>query len=158
MADVDVIGFDYDYTLANYTKRLPRLVYEMALEYLVKKLRYPSILMNKYALEYDDTFACRGGHHMAMNPPVLLGGSTGTVLAPPPSHPSLPCHAPGISFDRRTGLLLKLDSFSSIMPTSVHRGRTRLTAEEVAEVYGRTRCVALRWPGLARLLRCSRHA
>ena len=83
MADVDVIGFDYDYTLANYTKRLPRLVYEMALEYLVQKLRYPPILVSKYSLEYDDTFACRGEPKAAHNPPAVQSQCRQSCLSNP---------------------------------------------------------------------------
>lgn len=30
MADINVVGFDYDYTLANYTGRLPKLIYQLA--------------------------------------------------------------------------------------------------------------------------------
>jgi len=60
MGEVDVIGFDYDYTLANYTERLPNLVYDLAMSYLVTERRYPGELIASGCPKYDPDFACRG--------------------------------------------------------------------------------------------------
>lgn len=46
---------------------------------------------------------------------------------------------PGLTYDRRTGLLMKLNSFHAISLKSVHRGKTRLSSREVFEIYGRAR-------------------
>lgn len=35
---IDVYGFDFDYTLAHYTKQLDRFIYEEARDTLIKKL------------------------------------------------------------------------------------------------------------------------
>ncbi|RQM27020.1 hypothetical protein B5M09_006623 [Aphanomyces astaci] len=73
LGQVEVIGFDYDYTLCHYTEELQRLIYNMARDamvhdvhiclfvhaaYSVHKLRYPHALLG--ALEYDPSFAIRG--------------------------------------------------------------------------------------------------
>jgi len=34
--ELDVLGFDYDYTLASYTDKVPHFIYERALEHLIK--------------------------------------------------------------------------------------------------------------------------
>ncbi|ETV66333.1 hypothetical protein H257_17134 [Aphanomyces astaci] len=58
LGQVEVIGFDYDYTLCHYTEELQRLIYNMARDAMVHKLRYPHALLG--ALEYDPSFAIRG--------------------------------------------------------------------------------------------------
>ncbi|KAH9193568.1 hypothetical protein AeNC1_004467 [Aphanomyces euteiches] len=57
LGQIEVIGFDYDYTLCHYTEELQRLIYNMAKDALVHKLRYPQGLLQ---LEYDPSFAIRG--------------------------------------------------------------------------------------------------
>ncbi|KAJ0402996.1 hypothetical protein ATCC90586_000524 [Pythium insidiosum] len=57
LANIDVVGFDYDYTLCHYTEELQRLIYGMARDYLIKKYRYPSGIE---ALTFDPSFAIRG--------------------------------------------------------------------------------------------------
>ena len=52
-------GFDYDYTLAQYSPELLHLIYKMALEELVLKKNYPLELR---ANAYDPHFAIRGLH------------------------------------------------------------------------------------------------
>ncbi|KAF0701400.1 Aste57867_8102 [Aphanomyces stellatus] len=55
--NVEVIGFDYDYTLCHYSEELQRLIYNMARDSMVRKLRYPQGVSE---LRYDPTFAIRG--------------------------------------------------------------------------------------------------
>ncbi|KAJ2537428.1 5'-nucleotidase domain-containing protein 3, partial [Coemansia sp. RSA 1933] len=50
-------GFDYDYTLARYTDKLPETIYTMIRDVLVKHLLYPPPLSE---LKYDKSFAIRG--------------------------------------------------------------------------------------------------
>ena len=54
---VDVIGFDYDYTLASYTTALQEFIYEKARDYLLERLRYPPELSSR---RYDPEFPIRG--------------------------------------------------------------------------------------------------
>ena len=57
MDRVKVIGFDYDYTLASYKSTLQKLVYQLAQEYMIKRLRFPATLAER---QYDPAFAIRG--------------------------------------------------------------------------------------------------
>ncbi|TMW65622.1 hypothetical protein Poli38472_008264 [Pythium oligandrum] len=57
LSNIDVVGFDYDYTLCHYTEELQHLIYDMARDYLIHKFRYPSGIEQ---LRYDPTFAIRG--------------------------------------------------------------------------------------------------
>ncbi|KAJ7515776.1 hypothetical protein O6H91_22G027400 [Diphasiastrum complanatum] len=54
---IHVYGFDYDYTLAHYTKNLQFLIYDLARDHLVKEHRYPESCLN---FEYDASFPIRG--------------------------------------------------------------------------------------------------
>lgn len=54
---VNVIGFDYDYTLASYRLELQDLIYEQAKRFLLERLRYPAQLENR---RYDRGFPIRG--------------------------------------------------------------------------------------------------
>ncbi|CAH1245363.1 NT5DC3 [Branchiostoma lanceolatum] len=60
MGDVEVYGFDYDYTLAHYTEELYPLIYNLAKERLLMRNKYPDSIM---ALEYIPGFAVRGLHY-----------------------------------------------------------------------------------------------
>ncbi|KAF4370372.1 hypothetical protein F8388_016109 [Cannabis sativa] len=55
--NIQVYGFDYDYTLAHYSKNLQSLIYDLAKEHMVNELRYPDICME---FKYDPTFPIRG--------------------------------------------------------------------------------------------------
>ncbi|PIA16702.1 HAD-superfamily hydrolase [Coemansia reversa NRRL 1564] len=57
LSKVRTYGFDYDYTLARYTDKLPETIYTMIRDVLVKKMLYPPALLE---LKYDSTFAIRG--------------------------------------------------------------------------------------------------
>ncbi|KAG2223129.1 hypothetical protein INT45_005685 [Circinella minor] len=57
---IDVYGFDYDYTLANYTDNLSKTIYSILRDLLVELLRYPKQIKD---LEFDPSFAIRGLHY-----------------------------------------------------------------------------------------------
>ncbi|KAL6739055.1 hypothetical protein Aduo_012544 [Ancylostoma duodenale] len=59
LGSVGVYGFDYDYTLAVYTRELNELIYNLALRRLISQFKYPAGLLD---LPYDLTFAIRGLH------------------------------------------------------------------------------------------------
>ena len=60
LRNVDVYGFDYDYTLAVYTKNLNTLVYNCTMKRLVNDLKYPKALLE---ITPDLAFAIRGLHY-----------------------------------------------------------------------------------------------
>ncbi|KAJ2160468.1 hypothetical protein GGF46_002230 [Coemansia sp. RSA 552] len=95
LSKVRTYGFDYDYTLARYTDKLPETIYNMIRDVLVSKMLYPPALGG---LRYDKTFAIRG-----------------------------------ISYDKETGWLFKLDSNYNIAMDTVHYGREPL--RDLEEVY-----------------------
>ncbi|PIA37021.1 hypothetical protein AQUCO_03100046v1 [Aquilegia coerulea] len=55
--NIQVYGFDYDYTLAHYSANLQSLIYDLAKEHIVNELRYPESCMS---FKYDPTFPIRG--------------------------------------------------------------------------------------------------
>ncbi|XP_053968183.1 5'-nucleotidase domain-containing protein 3 isoform X2 [Anastrepha ludens] len=60
LEEVDVYGFDYDYTLACYKPCLHDLLYNLGRDRLVKKFKYPEDISK---LEYIPGFAVRGLHY-----------------------------------------------------------------------------------------------
>ncbi|GMS96345.1 hypothetical protein PENTCL1PPCAC_18520 [Pristionchus entomophagus] len=98
LSRIQIYGFDYDYTLAVYTRELNPLIYRLALKRLVEHFNYPRELED---IPYDDSFAIRGLH-----------------------------------FDVAKCCLLKVDAFSQIQRGTVHRGRRKLSDEEVRSLYG----------------------
>ncbi|XP_039967625.1 5'-nucleotidase domain-containing protein 3 isoform X1 [Bactrocera tryoni] len=60
LEEVDVYGFDYDYTLACYKPCLHDLLYNLGRDRLIKKFKYPENISN---LEYIPRFAVRGLHY-----------------------------------------------------------------------------------------------
>ncbi|XP_020705577.1 5'-nucleotidase domain-containing protein DDB_G0275467-like, partial [Dendrobium catenatum] len=54
---IQVYGFDYDYTLAHYSKNLQSLTYDLAKKFLVRELKYPESCLQ---FEYDPSFPIRG--------------------------------------------------------------------------------------------------
>lgn len=57
LSDVNVIGFDLDYTLVNYTEELQHLIYTLARNNLVSINGYPKELLG---CRFDPQFAIRG--------------------------------------------------------------------------------------------------
>ncbi|CAH1781018.1 unnamed protein product, partial [Owenia fusiformis] len=60
LGDINVYGFDYDYTLASYRDELHFLIYQLGREALVNQLKYPKAILG---LEYNPGFAVRGIHY-----------------------------------------------------------------------------------------------
>ena len=54
---VNVLGFDYDYTLASYRLELQDFIYAKARDHLVERLHYPPALAER---SYDREFPIRG--------------------------------------------------------------------------------------------------
>ncbi|XP_016086913.1 5'-nucleotidase domain-containing protein 2-like, partial [Sinocyclocheilus grahami] len=60
LEEVDIYGFDYDYTLALYSSALDEMIYNKAREFLVQHYKYPEGI-SKY--DYIPNFATRGLHY-----------------------------------------------------------------------------------------------
>ncbi|KAG8578410.1 hypothetical protein GDO81_010480 [Engystomops pustulosus] len=60
LENIEIYGFDYDYTLAFYSKDLHTLIFNTARDLLIHEHRYPNELKS---YEYDPNFAIRGLHY-----------------------------------------------------------------------------------------------
>ncbi|XP_014280301.1 5'-nucleotidase domain-containing protein 3 isoform X1 [Halyomorpha halys] len=60
LKEVKVYGFDYDYTLAVYKPSMDLLLYNLGMESLITKFKYPSGIAN---MPYLPNFAIRGLHY-----------------------------------------------------------------------------------------------
>ncbi|GBM02043.1 5'-nucleotidase domain-containing protein 3 [Araneus ventricosus] len=60
LSQIQVYGFDYDYTLAVYKESLHYLIYNLGRDFLVNKFKYPKDILN---LTYQPGFAIRGLHY-----------------------------------------------------------------------------------------------
>ena len=60
LKEVEVYGFDYDYTLASYKKGVEYLIHDIARERLVHQYGYPQDIEK---IAYDPHFAIRGLHY-----------------------------------------------------------------------------------------------
>jgi HAD superfamily 5'-nucleotidase-like hydrolase len=59
LGKIDIIGFDFDYTLVTYTEELLDLIYDMALKRLVSDRQYPLEMLDMN-LKFDPCFSIRG--------------------------------------------------------------------------------------------------
>ena len=57
---IKAYGFDYDYTLSDYTPELQTLIYELASKHMVESLAYPAAIADR---SYDADFSIRGLHY-----------------------------------------------------------------------------------------------
>ncbi|CAI4221842.1 unnamed protein product [Auanema sp. JU1783] len=64
LQNIDVYGFDYDYTLAVYKRELNTLIYNLAAERLITQFKYPEGIKS---IPYDMSFAIRGLHFDIQN-------------------------------------------------------------------------------------------
>ncbi|XP_067880487.1 5'-nucleotidase domain-containing protein 2 isoform X3 [Heterodontus francisci] len=60
LGDIEVYGFDYDYTLALYSNALNSMIYDTAVDILIEQFKYPRGLQG---YEYRPDFAIRGLHY-----------------------------------------------------------------------------------------------
>nr|XP_042905153.1 5'-nucleotidase domain-containing protein 3-like [Parasteatoda tepidariorum] len=60
LSDIEVYGFDYDYTLAVYKESLHYLIYDLGRDWLINKFKYPQEIRQ---LDYQPGFAIRGLHY-----------------------------------------------------------------------------------------------
>ncbi|XP_076324870.1 5'-nucleotidase domain-containing protein 3-like [Tachypleus tridentatus] len=60
LGDIEVYGFDYDYTLAVYKESLHYLIYDLGRDWLLNKFKYPKEIEQ---LDYRPGFAIEGLHY-----------------------------------------------------------------------------------------------
>ena len=60
LSQIDVYGFDYDYTLAMYKTSVEHFIHDTAKQVLVEDLKYPKVLLD---LKYDSQSSVRGLHY-----------------------------------------------------------------------------------------------
>ncbi|XP_019720748.1 5'-nucleotidase domain-containing protein 2 [Hippocampus comes] len=60
LAEVDIYGFDYDYTLALYSNALNTMIYNTARDFLIEHFKYPEGILS---YDYIPNFAARGLHY-----------------------------------------------------------------------------------------------
>ncbi|XP_038635945.1 5'-nucleotidase domain-containing protein 3 isoform X2 [Scyliorhinus canicula] len=60
LSDIEIYGFDYDYTLAFYSSNLHTLIFNAAREILIQQHNYPEDLRN---YDYNPNFVIRGLHY-----------------------------------------------------------------------------------------------
>ncbi|XP_068111114.1 5'-nucleotidase domain-containing protein 2 [Hyperolius riggenbachi] len=60
LADIEIYGFDYDYTLAEYSDELHKMIFTTARDILIKQYKYPEGIRS---YEYLPGFAIRGLHY-----------------------------------------------------------------------------------------------
>ena len=68
LSDVDVVGFDYDYTLAPYTQKLDHTIFKMILQRLVDTRHYPSVSTERFKV------LC------ALQPTLIWAGNTTSAI------------------------------------------------------------------------------
>ncbi|KAG9490520.1 hypothetical protein GDO78_006060 [Eleutherodactylus coqui] len=79
LENIEIYGFDYDYTLAFYSKDLHTLIFNTARNLLINEHRYPSEL-KRY--EYDPNFAIRGLHYDIHKVSIWTLGNEGFDVVP----------------------------------------------------------------------------
>ncbi|CAG0887191.1 unnamed protein product [Darwinula stevensoni] len=60
LRNIDVYGFDYDYTLAQYKSKMDYVIYSLAREVLITDNKYPAAVLDA---EFSPDFAIRGLHY-----------------------------------------------------------------------------------------------
>jgi len=60
LSEIDVYGFDYDYTLARYKTNVEELIHEVAKNTMVDELKYPDVVRD---FPYDPSAVIRGLHY-----------------------------------------------------------------------------------------------
>ncbi|KAB7493802.1 5'-nucleotidase domain-containing protein 2 [Armadillidium nasatum] len=64
LGEIKVYGFDYDYTIAQYSPSVEKLIYDLGKKALISKYRYPKEIES---LEYNRSYAVRGLHYDIQN-------------------------------------------------------------------------------------------
>ncbi|XP_039723460.1 5'-nucleotidase domain-containing protein 2 isoform X2 [Pteropus medius] len=128
--DVEVYGFDYDYTLAQYADSLHPAIFSAARDILIEHYKYPEGI-RKY--DYNPSFAIRGLHYdIQKGWKRLAHGQWQTPFSSPVPLPWCP-----------QSLLMKIDAFHYVQLGTAYRGLQPVPDEEVIDLYGGTQHIPL---------------
>ncbi|POI35715.1 hypothetical protein CIB84_000533, partial [Bambusicola thoracicus] len=121
LSDIEIYGFDYDYTLVFYSKHLHTLIFNAARDLLINEHRYPAEI-RKY--DYDPNFAIRGLHYDVHRVciSIFVKGCVVDVQLK-------------LFFFSCKALLMKIDAFHYIQLGTVYRGLSVVPDEEVIAMY-----------------------
>ncbi|KFO30280.1 5'-nucleotidase domain-containing protein 3 [Fukomys damarensis] len=145
LSDIEIYGFDYDYTLVFYSKHLHTLIFNAARDLLINEHRIPNAEM---AVGKNGLFSCRRGRDTGASPwPPCCRHALGhgifcdvDVASEYPAEirkyeydPSFAIR--GLHYDVHRAVLMKIDAFHYIQLGTVYRGLSVVPDEEVIEMY-----------------------
>jgi HAD superfamily 5'-nucleotidase-like hydrolase len=121
--NIQVYGFDYDYTLAHYSSHLQSLIYDLAKKHMVNEVKS---LLAKLVLGLSIVLRIIGCWFSQFRYPDVC-----TQFEYDPTFPIR-----GLYYDKLKGCLMKLDFFGSIEPDGCYFGRRKLSRKEIESMYG----------------------
>lgn len=114
--NLQVYGFDYDYTLAHYSTHLQTLIYDLAKEYMVNEVSSNhlsrAVCFYDCGCSFSYSFCCL---FQLRYPEICMGFKYDAAFP-----------IRGLCYDKSKGCLLKLDFFGSIEPDGCYYGRRRV--------------------------------
>lgn len=116
--NIQVYGFDYDYTLAHYSPNLQQLIYDLAKEHMVNEVRLNFFLLfYKFYLMWNSVTSVASWFifWQFRYPETCLKFRYDQTFP-----------IRGLSYDKKNGCLLKLDFFGSIEPDGCYFGRRKV--------------------------------
>lgn len=120
MDNIQVCGFDYDYTLAHYSTNLQTLIYDLAKEHMVNEVSF-------FSTDFYFTlllFFFIGWISLSFSFWWLLQLRYPQCCLEFKYDPTFPIR--GLYYDKLKGCLLKLDFFGSIEPDGCYFGRRKV--------------------------------
>uniref|UniRef100_A0A7N5JJY9 5'-nucleotidase domain containing 2 n=1 Tax=Ailuropoda melanoleuca TaxID=9646 RepID=A0A7N5JJY9_AILME len=150
LRDVEVYGFDYDYTLAQYADALHPEIFSAARDILIEHYKVRPAGQVAPALEKSQAESWGFPEAAAHQRPGSAAGS-GLAHSPPRQYPEGirkydydPSFAiRGLHYDIQKSLLMKIDAFHYVQLGTAYRGLQPVPDEEVIDLYGGTQHIPL---------------
>lgn len=126
--NIQVYGFDYDYTLAHYSANLQSLIYDLATQHMVNEVcsGYCCIVV-MMILSYDG--CCVNMCCIIAFVLVFLQFRYPEICMKFKYDPTFPIR--GLYYDKKNGCLLKLDFFGSIEQDGCYFGRRKVLQDKL---------------------------
>ncbi|TGZ65828.1 hypothetical protein CRM22_005668 [Opisthorchis felineus] len=162
LGNLQIFGFDFDHTLATYTKALDEFIFNEARDWMVKQLKLSLVIW--YSFPRSDTVEkhCQGvmefctislsciihlfvrdGNHCLPSQVRISSwqkdSSPGAIILYPEDLMNF-TYSPdfairGLHYDVKKGYLMKVDAYHHIQLDTVYRGFTPVSCEQTLEVY-----------------------